>query len=433
MFFGNSRISFIKNLISLIGDPTENNYVITFIDEATTDYTNGIGTTPGPFWDQDVEYFRTTMEGRNVNSFVVFDIEAVSSDYIWAENNPQVQLPFPRENIVNIFRPNQNSQQQFFENVLENLESRWGTNIWDIMAQNGSKFLIVVDNSGSMSTELIEGALNSLVSYVQSKGVSVFTLEGCQNERWLAWGSAAYIDGENAGCSAACNWGKLCSYRCTDTNPDSCYGSIYNMCIPAFVFSNGSVVQNECPSCEELPLCPNLGQISVGCTSCEEITDNFCQGCTLPTYCNTCGETGEQYFHKCVKCHYLASDQIFEASPLFVYGSLTACGIASCSVTSGTNFGSTAWDGSDWSWTNAVPGLSGPTLFGTLCHLSFEDSNGNCGVCPMEHPNDEGSIIWMVELCDDGCTDCGSINNLPQGGTSINSSKYNVCLLGCTE
>lgn len=439
MFFGNSRISFIKNLTSILGELGDNNYVITFIDEAVTDYSNNTGTVVGSRWNDDVDDFRLVMENKNINSFVVFDIEttAGNSDYIWAENS-DTSLPFPEQNLVKIFRPNAGTQQEFYQTVLANLESRWGTGVWSHMASNGLKFIIVIDNSGSMGTSLIQGALSSLTEYLNGKGVENYVLEGCANERWLAWAASAYHDAENAGCSGTCNWGTICSFKCTDTNSD-CFGNSFELCIPTYAYSNGSIVLNSCPDCSTINFCPQTSNISVSCTSCTGTTGTVCGDCDIPQLCNTCSSASAgNFFHKCVKCHYLDVNEVFNNPPTFTYGGITTCGIAHCGVTSGTTFGATSWDGSSWSWINAVPGFTGPPRFGNTCYTNFEDDNGNCGVCPVY--TDNGDVLWLVEVCDDGCSHCGATSYMPvasagaAGGgiSSIDSTIFNLCLQGCT-
>lgn len=463
MFFGNSRISFIKNLVSLIGNATDNNYVITFIDESVSDYTNAQGTSIGPYWQEDYENFLVTMEGKNSNSYIVFDIETQGStpDYIWAENS-STSLPFSSDNIVNIFRPNSGTQQEFYETVLMNLESRWGNSIWQHLVDNDLKLLIVVDVSGSMDTSLIQGALNTFQGFLNEKGVQSYILDGCQNERWLAWGSAAYHDGENAGCSASCLYGKRCHYICNDEISD-CYGAQYTVCIPPFIYSNGSVVENECqPYCSSGDAGPGqlifpleqpiqyVGEVICGdfgggaglaCAQqlCELSEDSWCVGCSFGnnTWCDACVPCKEgNYQHKCVKCHYLSADQFDINPPSFSYG-ISFCGIASCSVTSGTYFGMTSWnEGAEtWSWINATHTTENPTtLWGRDCHPYFQDDSSNCGVCPATTIS--GDILWEIEVCDEGCSNCaqGLTAYFPNGVLGfVWTSQYNVCNLGCTS
>lgn len=441
MFFGSSRVSFIKNLVEFIGgSATDNNYIVTFIDEANSDYTDTTGTNIGSFWESDVGYFSSVMEDRNPNSYVVFNIETSdgSQGYIYPENSNSAPFPpFPEENIIDIFRPNTTpqQQQQFFETFLGNLEARWGTEIWNHLSNSEKKLLIVVDVSGSMSLQLIQESLDSFSAYLTNRSVEHYVLSGCANERWLAWGAAAYTDGENAGCSASCFWGKVCSYQCID--PTSlCYGNGEYICIAPYVFINGSVVPNECPPCNEsISLCPDDGsginQICLSCTSSEGLS---CGECILPQYCSVCPIGGDPYYHKCVKCHYLSADGVTSNPPSFTYG-ISSCGIAHCSVTSETNFGVTSWNGSAWSWINETPGLSGPTLFGNVCYDNFKDVNDDCGVCPPETP--DGDVLWKIEVCGEGCSSCGEISFMPVAQpSSINSEYYNVCLetvSGCTQ
>jgi len=322
--------------------------------------------------------------------------------------------------------------------------------------------LIVVDVSGSMDTSLIQGALNTFQGFLNEKGVQSYILDGCQNERWLAWGSAAYHDGENAGCSASCLYGKRCHYICNDEISD-CYGAQYTVCIPPFIYSNGSVVENECqPYCSSGDAGPGqlifpleqpiqyVGEVICGdfgggaglaCAQqlCELSEDSWCVGCSFGnnTWCDACVPCKEgNYQHKCVKCHYLSAGQINSNPPSFSYG-ISFCGIASCSVTSGTYFGMTSWnEGAEtWSWINATHTTENPTtLWGRDCHPYFQDDSSNCGVCPATTIS--GDILWEIEVCDEGCSNCaqGLTAYLPNGVLGfVWTSQYNVCNLGCTS
>lgn len=441
MFFGSSRISFVKNLLSLIGDPTNNNYIITFIDEATVDYTSIGGSQVGPYWENDVEYFLSAMEGRNPNSYIVFDIESSSVsnpgiDYIWpSNNNAAARPPFPLENIIEIFRPNENTQQEFYDIVITNLESRWGSDIWNFLVENNQKLLIVVDVSGSMNQDLIQGSLDLLTNYLTEKNVEYYILNGCRNERWLAWGAAAYIDGPSAGCSAACNWGLKCVYTC-DSGGEICETSV---CIPPYVFQNGQVTQNQCEeSCtaQELPTWPGhyvdevicYGYTVPGGVVGGICVENDCQlknyindECECPRYdgfCNICsGLTG--WDHKCVQCYYYEENFWNPNDPFpdpfpSIDLNLTICQMAPCSLTQGSYLGESITSNTDFGSSRYI-GWTGGTgnFWDCSSYTEYTDDFGNCIPCPLLHPQSQSPLAKIVVCGYDenggftGCTGCG--------------------------
>lgn len=442
MFFGNSRISFIKNLASLIQEEaSNNNYVVVFIDEATTDYVGLGGDSVGFYWENDRENFLVSMEGRNQNSFVVFDIETALSpgaDYIWPSNVSGQSLPFPSENVVEIFRPSPFSQQQFYDTFLENLEARWGTGIWEHLSSTGNKLLIVVDVSGSMNLALIQEALNYFTSYLSERNVEHYILDGCANERWLAWSSAAFIDGPSAGCTSACNWGINCKYAC-ENGATECFVSI---CIPPYKWENGGVVPNSCEeSCEDQEvgnppsgvfvkdiICSTYnipgGEIGGACITPCVLVQSGTADCECPRYggnCNVCGgPTGED--HKCVQCYYYEenfwnpNDPVPDPFPS-IDPTLTLCQMTPCSLTQGTYLGEAITSNSPFDGDSRYIGWTGGTGNFWSCTGSnfsqYVDDFGNCMPCPLLHP-DTSTPLAKIVICGfdenggfTGCTGCG--------------------------
>lgn len=432
MFFGNSRVTLLKSLSGLCGDTAQNNYVITFIDEATFDYVADNGSSKGPFWDIDSSKIRSLFSSNESCNYLVFDIEATQGyeDYIWPKNNNNVSLPIPQENLIEIFRPIESSelsQRTFFEEVILNMESRWGKDFWSVINEYDKKLIIVVDVSGSMWKSLIQGALDLIIEYATERGVDSAIIDGCQNERWLSWGPSALYDGASADCETPCKYGKKCVYRCTDED-STCFGYIHEGCIPPFFFNTttNQVEQSQCPDCigatyppfSQYPgqeprdlLCNGLGSLvyevdqgtittPIACNECE-LLEACCEG----EICDIC-ITGYTEDYKCFLCEYVNP---FVVNPEPTIGS-TFCGIGMCQVTAGTYLGE-GYTNSSGEWAGYTGGTGG-----FINDNDWKDSGGNLIPCPFTHPSTD-EILYNIVHC--GCEGCGITHGYPP--------QYDVC------
>ena len=98
-------------------------------------------------------------------------------------------LPIPKENIIQTPRPTPASQNAFLSYVVNNIQNtlRWGT-FSEIKSNSPDAiFVLVVDDSGSMTYELVQAAVESLKSIILAAGLQCVILKLCQNERWLQW------------------------------------------------------------------------------------------------------------------------------------------------------------------------------------------------------------------------------------------------------
>lgn len=440
MFFGNSKntLSASKNGGVVPINPTITNYVVGFVDESNPNYLlDTEGNQVGGCWEHDVEsYLLETEEIPNNggrNNYIVFDL-LVSQMPIWPVNSGASVPPINPDHIVDIERPDANDpvdQNLFFNRVVQDLEARWTTEFWSIIAQNNKKFIIVIDDSGSMTVETIQGAINLLISYAIYKGIpseSILVLESCENERWLKWGSGALLNRESdLGCLGACETANIlfCGWRCISPPDSYCYDQTFLFAVPRIVFSCNDVsmenrIKYDCPLCEincvnsgsyfwfrdpssnsscgppphcydgensnmvagqevwapgwintRIPircLCggsdiagqetgvpPAPGQAIKDCDNCETFggATSLACGCKnpveAPAPCGTNGLTSAPFtFYKCVDCIYPNDswDKITWPPPpgSFGGGEHELCRMASCSFTSGTNFGNGVYD-----------------------------------------------------------------------------------------
>ena len=270
MFFSNSRntLSAIKNVRVTPIDPTITNYVVGFIDESNTNYVlDTEGNEVGACWEHDVTSY--LLETENIpneggkNNYIVFDL-LVSQIPIWPVNAGASPPPIRLEHIVEIERPNENDpvdQTIFFNRVIQNLEERWTTGFWDIIRDNNKKFVVVIDDSGSMRTATIQGAISLLVGYAESKGIpseSIIVLESCTEERWLKWGPGGLLsrDGD-LGCLGACQTTNIqyCKWTCLGPPESPCYNITIVFPTPKIVFycsdtNMENPIQYPCPTCK---------------------------------------------------------------------------------------------------------------------------------------------------------------------------------------
>lgn len=270
MFFSNSRntLSAIKNVRVTPIDPTITNYVVGFIDESNQNYVfDTEGDEVGACWEHDVEsYLLETASIPNEggkNNYIVFDL-LVSQTPIWPVNSGASPPPIRLEHVVEIERPSEDDpvdQTIFFNRVIQNLEARWTTGFWDIIRENNKKFVVVIDDSGSMRTETIQGAITLLIAYAESKGIpseSIIVLESCADERWLKWGPGSLLNRESdLGCLGACETTniKFCTWTCTQDPDSECYQQSITFAVPAIVFECiDATMQNPiaypCPICK---------------------------------------------------------------------------------------------------------------------------------------------------------------------------------------
>ena len=269
MFFSNSRntLSAIKNVRVTPIDPTITNYVVGFIDESESNYVlDTEGDEVGGCWERDVASYLLETEGipneGGKNNYIVFDL-LVSQIPIWPINAGASPPPIRLEHVVEIERPSEDDpvdQTIFFNRVIQNLEARWTTGFWDIIRENNKKFVVVIDDSGSMRTETIQGAITLLIAYAESKGIpseSIIVLESCADERWLKWGPGGLLNRESdLGCLGACETTniKFCRWTCTEPSNSECYQQSITFPVPRIVFAcNDLTMQNPieypCPPC----------------------------------------------------------------------------------------------------------------------------------------------------------------------------------------
>lgn len=251
MYFGNSKNTLSPKKLSSIDSvpPTESNYVVAFIDEAEANYTLDLnGEEKGICWDKDVEsYLRDTENIPNdggINNFIVFDLLNWPAP-IWPQSDDSAKSPPLRDgHIVEIERPSvddEGSQVLFFSQVISDLEARWTEGFWDIIRENDRKFVIIVDDSGSMRYTTIQGAINLLVAYAESKGIpteSIIVLQSCTGERWLKWGAAGLVVRSDIGCEGTCETTNIqfCTWECTAPTNSDCYQNSITFGIPKVVY-----------------------------------------------------------------------------------------------------------------------------------------------------------------------------------------------------
>ena len=269
MFFSNSRntLSAIKNVRVTPIDPTITNYVVGFIDESNPNYVfDTEGNEVGPCWEHDVASY--LLETENIpnegwkNNYIVFDL-LVSQIPIWPTNAGASPPPINPEHIVPIERPSDNDpvdQTIFFNRVIQNIEERWTSAFWDIIRDNNKKFVVVIDISGSMTAETIQGAMTLLVAYAENKGIpseSIIVLESCANERWLKWGPGGLLNRESdLGCLGTCETTniKFCKWTCTEPAESQCYQQSITFGVPRIVFkcidpNMENPIDYDCPLC----------------------------------------------------------------------------------------------------------------------------------------------------------------------------------------
>jgi len=183
-------------------------YVLNFIDESQPNYTDTqYGNLVGNLWPVDVKYFNESVSPSARKFVAAFDIdtnyEVANPSQGWGEiwpsgavgdiANSLCSLPIPKQNIIQTSRPTPESQNIFLNYVQNQIVNtlQWGT--FDEIKSNSpnAKFVLIVDDSGSMTYELVQTALESLKSIILAAGLDCVILTLCKNERWLQW--SAYV------------------------------------------------------------------------------------------------------------------------------------------------------------------------------------------------------------------------------------------------
>jgi hypothetical protein len=188
-------------------DPEEiDSFVIIFIDEANNGYTDSLGYDIGLFWEDDVDSFNLLSDDQKC-AVIVFDIDTLPSPSfalhggeIWPKNNINSNLPISQSKIIQTRRPymlgNDNfySQQDLYEFVVTMIQIRYGVNIWNVLENNNIVVRTIVDNSGSMTYNLIEGAIQLFKEFLDNNNIDHNEYKSCANERWLTWAANAHLN-----------------------------------------------------------------------------------------------------------------------------------------------------------------------------------------------------------------------------------------------
>ena len=181
-------------------------YILNFIDEAQPQYTSTqYGNLVGNLWSVDVNYFNQSVSPQSSRFVAAFDIdtnfETINPSQGWGEIWPSgavgdikdtlCSLPIPKENIIQTSRPTPESQTTFLNYVQDKIINtlQWGT--FNEIKTNSpdATFILIVDDSASMTYTLVQEALESLRDIILAAGLDCVILTLCKNERWLQWSS----------------------------------------------------------------------------------------------------------------------------------------------------------------------------------------------------------------------------------------------------
>jgi hypothetical protein len=86
------------------------------------------------------------------------------------------------------------SQQDLYEFVVTMIQIRYGVNIWNVLENNNIVVRTIVDNSGSMTYNLIEGAIQLFKEFLDNNNIDHNEYKSCANERWLTWAANAHLN-----------------------------------------------------------------------------------------------------------------------------------------------------------------------------------------------------------------------------------------------
>lgn len=269
MYFGNSKTTLSPVETTNPGEitPARTNFVVSFIDESNPNYIAQLnGDVKGECWEKDVVEYTTETQNIPDDSgfynYIVFDLLNWPAP-IWPKDDPTATAPPIREeHIIEIDRPSQNDYQEqvnFFNTVVQALESRWGSDFWSTIQEENRYFIIIVDDSGSMTRDTINDAIGLLNAYAAAKignPLLIKNLNSCKGERWLKWGGGALNTQEDIGCNGSCDTSNIqfCRQICT-TEGSLCEGAEIIFPIPAVVFecddpNMENPIEYECPECK---------------------------------------------------------------------------------------------------------------------------------------------------------------------------------------
>jgi hypothetical protein len=214
--------------------------IITFIDESESEYVkiDGRGTNSpieklGDCWNIDVNYWNNNVtydmkyqmifniynsDGNGNQSQNTFPQGMIYPKHILSSNcqgDLEVLVPNGTNNaytlegnIIPTFRPiegNQTTQDALFNFVISKIEQRFGPGLWTSFANSGQVFHIIVDDSGSMTKNLILTMLQNFESFLTSKGINWQEHLGCTDERWIKWNSNIILQQEEScSCNSCC-------------------------------------------------------------------------------------------------------------------------------------------------------------------------------------------------------------------------------------
>ena len=214
----------------------DNDFTITFIDEAHPLYVVGSGNI-GSMWGPDVYYYAQNIpEGFPSCANIIFDVDtpfvargtykgvSITSDpfYVYptgvTESSPEgCELPIPELNIVQIPRPSGGleydgvttsigtiSQTTFKDYIITAIENIWGNTFWSRMAASSNKIWIIRENGVSLGEDVIQNAIDLFKTYLTSQGIDYTEhFPECNDtDRYLGWiTDCITYDGADVSCT----------------------------------------------------------------------------------------------------------------------------------------------------------------------------------------------------------------------------------------